>query len=129
MNWDAVSGIAEAVGAIGVIASLLYVGYQIRENTVAAQRTNARQSASDHARALLGVQDDVVSDIVFRGIDDLNSLTPLELYRFDLAITVWLEAIEQAHLDFENNSFPTDQYKVFRNRIPGVLNTVGGRAW
>lgn len=33
MNWDAVSGIAEAIGASGVIISLVYVGLQVRQNT------------------------------------------------------------------------------------------------
>ena len=34
MNWDAVGAIAELIAAIGVIASLVYVGFQIRQNTL-----------------------------------------------------------------------------------------------
>jgi hypothetical protein len=34
MNWDAVGAIAELVAAIGVVASLVYVGFQIRQNTL-----------------------------------------------------------------------------------------------
>jgi len=41
MNWDAVTGVAELIGATGVIASLVYVGLQIRQNTIATQRSNA----------------------------------------------------------------------------------------
>lgn len=33
MNWDAVGAVAELLGALGVIASLLYVGVQVRQNT------------------------------------------------------------------------------------------------
>ena len=33
MNWDAASTIAEIVGAIGVIASLIYLAVQIRQST------------------------------------------------------------------------------------------------
>ena len=34
MNWDAVGAIAELIAAIGVIASLIYVGFQIRQSTL-----------------------------------------------------------------------------------------------
>lgn len=34
MNWDAISTIAEIVGATGVIASLVYLAIQIRQNTL-----------------------------------------------------------------------------------------------
>ena len=33
MNWDAVGAIAEVLGAIGVIVSLLYLANQIRQST------------------------------------------------------------------------------------------------
>jgi hypothetical protein len=34
MDWDALGAIAEAVGAIAIIVSLVYVAAQIRQNTV-----------------------------------------------------------------------------------------------
>ena len=33
MNWEALGAIAELIGAVGVIASLIYVGFQVRQNT------------------------------------------------------------------------------------------------
>lgn len=33
MNWDALGAIGEMLGAIGVIATLLYLSVQIRQNT------------------------------------------------------------------------------------------------
>ncbi len=33
MNWEALGAISELVGAAGVIASLIYVGVQVRQNT------------------------------------------------------------------------------------------------
>jgi hypothetical protein len=37
MNWDAISAVAESVGAIGVIATLVYLAVQIRSNTNAVR--------------------------------------------------------------------------------------------
>lgn len=33
MNWDAISAIAEILGAVAVVASLIYVGKQVAQNT------------------------------------------------------------------------------------------------
>ena len=37
MNWDAISAVAESVGAFGVIATLGYLAVQIRQNTAAVR--------------------------------------------------------------------------------------------
>ena len=53
MNWDAVSAVAELVGAIAVVASLAYLAVQIRQNTqhidfnTRAIRSSTFQSFSD----------------------------------------------------------------------------------
>ncbi len=36
MNWDAIGAIAELLGAIGVIASLVYLARQMSQNTRAS---------------------------------------------------------------------------------------------
>jgi hypothetical protein len=37
MNWDAVAAIAESIGAVGVIATLVYLAAQVRGNTKAVR--------------------------------------------------------------------------------------------
>ena len=34
MNWETLAAIAEVLGATGVLASLIYLAVQIRQNTV-----------------------------------------------------------------------------------------------
>ena len=44
MNWDAVGAIAEVVAVLGVVASLVFVGIQIRQNTVQLRQDNLRET-------------------------------------------------------------------------------------
>jgi hypothetical protein len=37
MNWDAIGAIAESLGALGVIASLIYLGMQLKNNAAASR--------------------------------------------------------------------------------------------
>ena len=48
MNWEAVGAIADAVGALGVIATLAYLAVQIRSNT-SALSAQSRHSISEFA--------------------------------------------------------------------------------
>lgn len=83
MNWDAIGAIAEAIGAAGMIASLLYLASQVR----AGARTAAVESKLASTRhytdflALL-IQSPKLNDIFLRGRRDLGSLTKEEYYQF-----------------------------------------------
>ena len=130
MNWNAISGIADAVSAIGVIGSLIYVGIQIQKNTAETRRSNARATSHDHALAVHAIlQDPDVAEIVLKGMDDLGTLSSVERYRFDLATLVWLQAIEQAFADIRQRDYPDDMEDTYKVMVPGVLNTSGGFAW
>jgi hypothetical protein len=52
VNWEAVGAIAEFLGALGVIASLIYVGMQIRESSRVVQASTS-QAVADSAQARL----------------------------------------------------------------------------
>lgn len=75
--------IAEIVGAVAIVISLLFVGMQLRENTSAVQ-ANSSQSSFDASRQfLLDIAlDEDLSRIRQTGGDDPSSLTPLEYSRY-----------------------------------------------
>ena len=49
MDWDAVSAIGEILGALGVLASLVYLARQIGQNTRAMERTDRSYRASQES--------------------------------------------------------------------------------
>jgi hypothetical protein len=129
MNWDAIGAVGEIIGAIAVVISLIYVGVQIRQNTVVTKRSNARQTASDHERALTNFLEEDVAELILRGLNDIGALSHVEQYRFDLAVSIWLESIEQAYADAAIGSFPQEQLVSYRNRLFIMLSSPGGREW
>jgi len=52
MNWDAIGAVAELCGALGVVASLVYLGRQIRHNSRVVEASTT-QAVSDAAQARL----------------------------------------------------------------------------
>jgi len=129
MTLSDLGNIGEFIGSFGVIGSLIYVGYQIRLNTIATERTNARRTASEHTKANYAILDKEIAEIFLRGTANLDDLGPVERYRFDLAAAAWLDGIEQAFADYAQNNISRSLIEEYRNRTVGVLDTPGGRAW
>ena len=65
MDWNAVGALAEAIGAAGVILSLLYLASQVRQNT-RFSRAATRQALADGAQRL-------ASDVI--EIDDMARIS------------------------------------------------------
>ena len=83
MNWEAIGAIAEGLGAIGVIVSLVYLAGQIRLNTMAIRGS----SSFDAEAAYAGTNEHIVAlsdktkEILIRAYDpteDLNNFDALE---------------------------------------------------
>ena len=67
MDWGAVSAVAEILGAIGVVVTLLYLTRQVRENTASIRRATARdalQSIADFNQFV--ASDPVLVDLFWR---------------------------------------------------------------
>jgi len=76
MNWDAIGAIAELIGAIAVILTLIYLSVQVRQSASAifTQTLDALNARLATSREL--------SDIWLRGRRDITSLDELELEQF-----------------------------------------------
>lgn len=130
MNWEALGAIAELLAAIGVIISFVYVARQIRQNTQVQRRSNVGDIAQDLAGSLRSVSSDAeMSALALRAFSDLDSLEPVERYRFDCFFYGWLAAFERALLDTRDGEYPNEFLSPMSVTIAGFLRTDGGRAW
>jgi hypothetical protein len=83
MNWDAIGAIAELLGAIGVIASLVYLATQIRQGREQVRAATAQQYQSQAtSTAQAWAQDPASARLVRRGIEDVDQLDEDESFRF-----------------------------------------------
>ena len=83
MNWDAIGASAELLAAFGVIGSLAFVGYQIRQNTRALKAAALREVLRDMADATKQLSEDPsLARIWWEGLADMEALTKDEQRRF-----------------------------------------------
>lgn len=129
MNWEAVAAIAELLGAAGVIASLLYVAVQVRQNTrqtrLAAQQATVRElGVALRAQA----QDREWAELLSRGIEKLESLDKVERVRFLSHVGSILRLYESAYLHFKDGTLDSRFWYGFERAIADVIGYPGIRA-
>ena len=98
MNWDAVGAVAELLGAVAVVASLMYLAAQVRINT----RSVRAASTKDAATTIRQWFDTVTSDpdlsrIFTMGVEGVESLPAEERPRFMFIAFNLLKAAEDLH--------------------------------
>ena len=82
MNWDAIIGIAEVIGVIAIVVSLMYVAAQIRQNSEIARATIVHDtSASFMNFHQMLASDGDLAGVYYRGTNS-EELSEVEKVRF-----------------------------------------------
>ena len=73
------------IANIGVLGGLLFVGYEIRQNTVQLRAESSRSITESVNDLNTGIySDSVFAAILIKGTEDRAALSPVELYQFDM---------------------------------------------
>lgn len=119
MNWDAIGAIAEAAGALAVIITLVYLTFQLRQNTKAIEHSTSRGILDDANQWQYKVIDSPeIAELYMAGMrgDELCSSDRL---RFSLLMNAlfghWNHAFSAGNFELVNTS-----------NIAGVLSFPGG---
>ena len=90
MNWEAIGAVGEIIGAACVLATLIYLSIQIRNNTREVQTENVhRVTDSFNELNLLIASDEGLAELWHKGAQNYNDLSDIEKARFNF---VWLSA-------------------------------------
>ncbi len=83
MNWDAIGAIGEVVGGVAVIATLLYLAAQIRQNAQSVRNAASLSVNEGLAEINRRVSNDPeFADLWLRGLKDYRGLADVERMRF-----------------------------------------------
>jgi hypothetical protein len=114
MNWEALGAIAESVGAFGVVASLLYVGLQVRQNTRSVRAATYETLARSSGEFLSPLVED-----------------PELASRFEAALADWasIDAAERAQVNYLFIQLFRLWENAFFQRQAGTLEPTLWEAW
>lgn len=130
MNLDALGAVAESLGALGVVVSLIYLAIQIQRNT-SAIRANAAQQVTNRggeiAEAIASQAD--LADIQRRGLSEPESLTPAERFRFSNIMNTIFRAYENMDYQYRIGLLDEDIWAGLDNNLKQVATRPGFLDW
>ena len=130
MDWDAIGAIGELVSAAAVVVSLLYLGVQLR----AGSRTSAAAARQQYIATFDAlndklIDDDVLQDILVRGMADLKSLNPSERRKLNIFLTGFLRNIWKGLLLHRDGLIDDATLSWISDHFVATLKSPGGAQW
>lgn len=128
MNWDAIGAIGEVGGAVAVVVSLVYVAYQIRQNT-RALRSSTGQAMLDYgaATAQSVTIHRELAELARRGEEEPESLDSVDWYRFVNLSILRFAAWEQAFLNHREGLLDEERWRAWEGANRHLFDNPGTR--
>ena len=121
MNWEAISAVAEVVGVIAIVVSLIYVSVQIRQNTKVA-RAATRQAIADSTESLTSdlISNGEIAEIFLKHING-EELSAVESFRLQARCYRDMQHWENIYYQHNEGLVSRDQWLGFRKNLIALL--------
>jgi hypothetical protein len=129
LNWDAIGAIAEAVGAAGVIATLVYLATQIRQ---AERTTRASMQLSSTLQGIQMTHSSANPDhapLILKGCIDFNTLSLEERLRFSLIFRANFWWYEEVFHQARQGGVASEFWEARQRTLHSLLQLPGIQAW
>jgi len=130
MSWEAVGAIAELLGAMGVIASLIYLAFQIRQNTQSSKAATFQSVTSDALQFALTISDnEALTRLLRLGSEGTERLPEDDYRRFQQLVRVYLRFHDNIFYQYKIGTLDEGQWSGYRYSLRLVLSSPGIRSW
>jgi len=126
MNWEAISAIAQILGVIVVVVTLVYLAAQVRQGNLLA-KSQARQRMVEHAQHELYAQMADLS-ITYANVKE-GPLTEEEQAKLNFFLTTFMRQREWEWFQYQDGVIDENFYKAYHEVIGIHLGTSRSRKW
>jgi len=129
-NLDAVHKLTEVLAAIAVIVTLVFVGLEVRQNTTAVQSSAAQSVHENFATWYSSIQSDgMLIDITTRGMQDYDSLNPIEKGQFIAVFMSFSSHTQNAFYKWQEGSLSPELWRGWELVSMNFFSTPGGQSF
>ncbi len=125
MNWEAIAAVAETLGAIGVILTLIYLATQLRQNTRALKLNAEQYAVSENIENSIGIATSELPSLITRACMDLAQLNDDEIARFGFWANGTLRAWQHQHLLYSEDNLSAESWESSEKLMKSFLATDG----
>jgi len=112
LNWDAIGAVAELIGALGVIASVIYLAVQIRASTQATRASMHHDLHSETvSRMMLVAQDAALADLLLKSRQASTELTPRDKLQMNMFLLAVFRGFENGYLQHKRGMVEDESFR------------------
>ena len=110
LNWEAIGAIGEIVGAFAVVATLLFLSVQVRQNSRSLRMSTRSRATETFSNVLSTAQDPAVAEAAVRALLGFDSLKPTEQLQIaSLNLRVW-RVVEDVYFQYREGDLDADTW-------------------
>jgi len=112
VNWSAVEAVSSAIGAVGVIITIVYLAYQIRQNTYSIQGQTEQSLMTLEKEVFALIADN--ASVYRRGSFNSKSLDPDEAVQFYYIVAAEMSLIYSAYVQHHRKLISDEVWNAYR---------------
>ena len=131
MSLDQLSYLAQIIASVGVVLSLVFVGYQVRQSTAALQRGEHNSTMEQWTAIRMAIAESrEVAELLTSGLNGTKPLDQADQMRVDYLVNEYAWASFHIWDRTRRGVFPPGTFEFSCQSLLGdVLCTPVGRAW
>ena len=128
-NLDKIHKVGELIAAAAVVLSLIFVGYEIRQNNETQKRLTTRSLARDWGYAVESLQESELACIYFRMWNGSGDLTEREQVQINMLFWRVFKVHEEIHYQYLDGEMDESVWTGFKNTIASSAANQAFRDW
>ena len=129
MNWDAIGAIAEIIGAIAVVVTLIYFSLQIRQYNRGLRSSTFHATMHEFNQINIQQLDPSLTGLLEQGLADPDSLTETEKYQFGWIMRVYVNIWENMYQQYLEGACPESYWLPYAEQARTIFDMPGGKLY
>ena len=130
MNWDAIGAIGEVVGAVAVVATLIYLSLQVRSAHRDAQTSNFHRVAdSFNDLNRMVASDPDLASLFNKGMMDFDALDDTERTQFSMLMLTACRIYDSLYYQLQRGVGDKELWSTEVETLKGLCSAPGFQSW
>ena len=125
VDWDAIGAVGEIIGALAVVASLIYLATQIKTQIRESRIAAVRETTANLMEAYVPLQEAQMADVWARGSKDYDALTESERVQFVAFVNRYLRSLEGTFYQASEGLLDARIWAGIERHVGTVMSTPG----
>ncbi len=119
----------EFIGAIAIVATLIYLAVQLRQNTASVRASAYQEWVTSNVEIDMSMSNPAQSEIIEKGNHDSSDLTRETYVAYAMTHLAIMQMAQSTDYLYRSGSLDRELWEAEMNRVAGILAAPGVRQW